>query len=170
MGIREKLTGPVGYVLVAVMLIAAITIAMTGGENSQRRMTVGVWFLDIKTDKLYVVDENTPPPTKAPSGGNDGVKAYVYSCGACDDEATHFVGYIEKYTDDAIAAINDASLSFEDRDLKRNAGRVVSKREDVQWVQRKSNEGQALITEAMSRCKGSQIKGCEPTSSDNDLE
>lgn len=62
------------------------------------------WFMDANDGSLFRGMSDQLPPIDAPSmkktaeGMQAGVRAYVFSCGSCSDNAVSYIGFIETYS------------------------------------------------------------------------
>jgi hypothetical protein len=162
--LRELLNGPAGYAVAgAVLLLAVIyTLFASGPEEPQREFTLGAFYLDTATGKLFVAPPDSYPPVKAPTGGVTGVKAIFYSCGTCDDPKQRFLGYVTRYTDEAKAKLTaGTNLNFDERDKLMVEG-LEKSAEGKEWVLAVSKEGRAFEAKAIERCKGGKLVECRP--------
>jgi len=151
--------------------------AAHGQEGSRRsvqpaRRNDRAWFFDLNTNQLFVDDVRAIPPITAPSGPRAGVRAYVFTCGDCNDAKQRFIGYLETYTPDAARQLADARRSLESdpqsvdylmvaRDAR--AGRLIRRPNDADWTPAHSEAGVAIITSLARRCpQGTRIRPCLP--------
>ncbi len=152
--IRDLLNGPAGYGVAGLILLIAVLYALfgSGPEEPKREFTLGAFYLDTTTGKLFVAPPDSYPPVKAPSGGVTGVKAIFYSCGACDDAKQRFLGYVTRYTDEAKAKLTaPGELSFDVRDRIMVEG-IQKSADGKEWVLAVGPEGRAFEAKAIERC------------------
>jgi hypothetical protein len=142
---------------------------------------VKVWFYDLNTNQLFASTKNMIAPIKAPSdkdGELSGVKAYVYSCEACDDPEKRTIIFLEKYTPEVKAKIeahreeanNDnwvVHYAYAD-DSSLEEGILLRKPDDEEWISGAGSKGRSLkaIGENDIRIKCQAAKkrmiGCAP--------
>ena len=133
------------------------------------------WFYDLETGKLFVGSIDSIPPIPSPTGhkgpnGDDlGVRAIVFSCGACDDESKRYVAYLETVSPDA----KDAILAQVEREKKQADagqmpdpprydpnlyGRFITVPEQKNWFPKDSKEASALLPGgAQNKCGDGKI-------------
>lgn len=146
---------PVIAVVAIVVLVFAVysTMRTTGavGGGPPR-----VYYYDLQSGDLFVDVKNQDAPIDAPSGGQ-GVLAHVYSCTDCGDEASRFVAYVEKLTDEAKA---EAVKTEPDLQLLAE-GRVISAvGDEMNWVMMDSPAGGHITGIAHNKCE--QPQRCFP--------
>ncbi len=133
----------VAIIAVIILIVAIVLIAknMSGDSGGVQRSGDGFWY-DTGSKKLFGASSIEMPPIKAPSG-SEGVLAYVFAKGSCDNASDRSIVYLEKYPDrDAIMK----AASIEDR-MPLLAKRLVRRENDADWVEASSEEGAAIIAE-----------------------
>ena len=161
MGIREKLDGPIGYSVIAVLLSAAVAIVIAGGNGGPvSKKTVGYYFYDLDKQELFVASEQYGL-IESPSGGH-GARAFVYACGNCDGERK--IAWIEKYPPEVLTAMFNPDLDVDTRDELRLSRRLVKAVDGGDWVVAITPEGRKVQDESYPDCpKGMRLRACEPT-------
>lgn len=109
-----------GGVVIAVVLALAVVLyfVLTADppRGTPRSARTQMWFYDTDTKQLFPGPAKERPPIAAPSG-KEGLRAYVFSCGACTEDEW-FVAYLEKYDDsrrsgdapNEMAAVNESHI------------------------------------------------------------
>jgi hypothetical protein len=134
-GIRENLNKSPAITTgatIAIIVIALGFIVYQLLPNRGPRISTKVFFTD-DDGQTYFSEEGTVLPPFDHSG-KEAVRCYVYSCGG-----TKFVGYLEKYTDDAKSKLDAASKSNTPNpmmmeDMEMMQGRLVKKPGDAKWI------------------------------------
>ena len=112
-------------------------------------------FYDIATGKLFEVERQRGMPIDSADLSPTAFRAVVYACGSCDDEASQFVGWIEKRDDTPMS--DDEAAEMEEMG-QRGLGRrfrtlvaTVPKSQDVNdvvWNRRDDQAGTDLMNTA----------------------
>ncbi len=139
----------VGIIAVVAIIVAWVWILKPGASSANG----GVYFLDLNTHELYPETKQALSPSPAPSGGQ-GVRAHVFACGQCTAD-DRFIAFVERYTDEALAAKKDGSAVMNPQLLIE--GQQVSDGQATQWVPRMSPAGEQLMQSATSRCDQPQV-------------
>lgn len=159
MSIREKMNGPAGTAVVVVILALSVVCWFALAEKPDPgRTTNGWYFLDLNTKELV----KKPVDTLSPADGGQSLRAYVFSCSSCDDKASHFIAYLERYTDDALAAVKDTSLDMDVQNNRRIAGWELRSSDSETWIKATSPEGQKLMNFPLEKCSSSKPQPCDP--------
>jgi len=131
-------------IIAVIILIAAIVLIarnMSGGFGSGETFGHVFWY-DTGSKELYGAPAALPPIT-APSG-SEGVTAYVFAKGSCDNAGDRFIVYLEKYPDKE--AVMNAPTMVERAPLMEQ--RLIRREDDADWVEASSDEGVAILAEA----------------------
>lgn len=169
-GVREWMNhnSSVVAIVAALVVAAAIYFAFFGG-GSQPVGASEAYFYDPVTKETFGGDLRAIAPID--HNGNKAVRVWYFGCGDCGEK---FVGYYEKYTDEAKEAIEAANRPSE-RELSEDeigtlnaraeaayfSGRMVSA-DGENWVSAQSPEGQKIETAASEKCAGQQLVNCAP--------
>ena len=165
-----------------VTILAVVVLIMSLGiiVISQQRPSfepVPVYFYDLNTGQLFPGMSSDVPPIPAPSGGlvlNNqvterpaGVKAYVYSCTDCEDESSQFIGWLEMYTPDVKAQLENPQdfappadpesmeaemAAMEAFDRGHLIGEPADNVSNIKWVPATSEEGFLLTQRVQESC------------------
>jgi len=127
-------------------------------KPSNRTPNGSVYYLDLKAMTLFSAAEVEPSPISSPSG-NEAVKAFVYSCSTCDDDAFRFIGYLEKYSEAYKQALRSGSEMSDD--VAYN-GEMFGTPDGKTWLPKLSEAGQALVISLAKKCGGDKITPCLP--------
>jgi len=144
---------PVVAIIAVIILIVAIVMifkSMSGPSIDDGGVDPRVTWYDTSTKKLFGAPPDVPP-IEAPSGA-EGVLAYMFAEGSCDNAGDRFIGYLEKFPNkDAIMAAQGA---FERMPLMEEA--LVRGENDEDWVRKNSPEGQDVLAavQGMTQCQG----------------
>jgi len=173
MNIRETMNNnpaivTIGAVVVLVLCLLAITCQL-GGPGGGQGGTVDLYFLDENSGVLFSADSNQQPPIAAPSdtgGGASGVRAHVFGCGDCPGNLSGmtaeevqakgaFIGYLEKYTPEAKAAMERA-MNAEEPDIEimyeMDQGRLIRLSDSDQWIDANSEQGVDVYSTIREKC------------------
>ena len=122
MNIREYLNNNPAVVTIAAVVLLIVCLGfivrqlLPGGSGGP----VDVWFYDLGNQQIFVESSDKYPPIEAASGPNNGVRAYIFACGSCEELADQIeagatfqqlaqaglhVVYVSKFTDEAKAAM-----------------------------------------------------------------
>jgi hypothetical protein len=134
----------IGVIAVVAIVVTWVVILKPGASSAGG----DVYFLDMNTRELYAETKQTLSPSTAPSGA-PGVRAHVFACGECTADS-RFVAFVERYTDEALAAKKDGSAVMNPQLLTE--GQQVSDDKAENWVPRMSPAGQQLMRSATHRC------------------
>ena len=148
-----------------VLLLVALAILLNefGLFGSGGATNMKSYYFDVKTGKVFTGDASDPyPPIAAPSGPNNGVLAYMFSCSDCS--TSHFLGYLEKYTPAAKKKLESLKPN-EDGTYWMVNGRVVRlAKPGSKWIQASSEAGNKLTqVQINAHCKPTdEVKRCYP--------
>lgn len=187
MGIGETLNKnkALGFGIVGACLVVVIGIVvwqvMSGGPPSDIPAAGNVHFFDVTTGTTFQRSESEVPPIKAPSGAQDadgapaGARLYRFSCTSCEDTASQFDGYIEKFTPEAQAELLKV-FSYGDGNVwdqlppsakvglekVRADGRRIAKPEaGATWVTQSSPEAAAILKAIKDKCGNGVPQECK---------
>lgn len=153
-----------GVVVVIVAIAGFILIRSNGGSEA-----LGSWYYDLGTGELFVGPDSAIAPIEAESGVNQGVRAYIYTCGDCSSEQRKLI-YLSKMTEEAKQAL---STSIAQPGVESEATRIVDEGErvamppqnpgaPVTWVAATSPQGRSIMAALRTMCNGSIGKPCLP--------
>ena len=150
----------VAVVATLVIVVSIVLMARRCVSNGSVKPTA-LNFYDVGAGKLYAEkDASTIAPVVAPSG-EEGVRAWVYSCTSCADKSSRFISYLEKYTEQGKAALERASRTANiAARLMAMSDNVVRHPTDTAWVTSPTPEGHAIRSEADRRCDPAAAKLC----------
>lgn len=143
------------------------------------------YFYDLNTGELFIDGVTLAPPIAAPSNqpggsatparvrtgdsggaggaggagapGFSGVRAYVFSCGGCN-EKEWYIGYLETSPTGTPPPISDTG-----KPAQRGGGIVAAPEARGRWFTRTSREGQRIIALAMTKCgTDKRAVNCDP--------
>jgi hypothetical protein len=177
----KKTAVKVGVAVVALILAGVVLAVTMRGGTAEPLQSDQQYFLDLGTDTLYAVPAGVEPPQTPPSnhqeaeGRPGGVRAYVFTCGACT-ESEMFVGYIETYTPQTAKAMAELKAKYPDvalEDLPTGelqafsnvaGGKLWASRDlSTGWLPSNTPQAVQLRTEAITKCGGTPVKPCMPT-------
>lgn len=139
--------------IAAVLVIVALVIIVRSGSRNTPPDRSAYYLVEGSSD--LIVAEMAPAPVDTSSGS--AVRAYVFTCGRCDDESSRFVGYVEKYTSEALAQVG---LPDPDYEAMNDGHLVAAADEPWNWTVAGSPEGKAIIDAPGEKCDG--VKSCQP--------
>jgi len=166
MNIREYMNNnpavvTIGAVVILVICLGLIIKTLFKGSGG-RTGPVDVYYYDLNTGELFTAGSDKFPPIQSPTDEGDklsGVRAMVFSCGDCDKKSTHFVGYLERYTPEAKAAMERAASSDEpmmEDVYEMEQGREVKLPDAAEWIDGNSEAGMAVYEAIRQRCEADE--------------
>ena len=157
----------VGILILAAAGLIASNLASGGDTNVNAAGEVVAptlaYFYDVGSGELFSGPGDEPGPIAAPSGATlengspGGVKALVYTCGACTPEE-QFTSYLE------ILDPIEREKPFELRNPSNSHVAAPTGAGEPEWHPRSSPEGTKITQSAGSRCTDGQLKQCQPAS------
>lgn len=165
MGLNLRQNPLAGVLIAAALIAVAVVITMRSGSAADAPRQA--WFYDVQTGQLFAAAASEIPPVDAPSGPGNGVAAFVFGCGSCN-EADRFINHLLTYTEKARQTM--AQLDTHDMttqvDLIDAGTRVAPPPDEPgaepQWIPKTSPQGADLIDAAPSRCTGAKVQRCVP--------
>jgi len=162
--------------LVAVVSLLIGTGLIVGYVVSHGRPSVQlspdqVYYLDLKTGKLFPGSAQQLAPIDAPSGAGNGVSAFVYACEACD-AASMQIGYVEKYSDsgkETYARVRelgpDAPADLTAMvDRERFVALPPEAGQEAQWASMATPQGQMIAEQFRTACGEKKLpRRCNPS-------
>ncbi|MCC7145888.1 MAG: hypothetical protein IT443_05535 [Phycisphaeraceae bacterium] len=177
-GLREWLrqNQSIVTVVVVVLLVAALGIAMMNMRQGGGKKTA--YFYDLNKKELFVDSVDKRPPFEvgsgaAPDGGPAGVAAAVFACGdGCADESKRFVGYVTKYTDQAVKWLEEADAMGTDPStqgkrselwMKAEISQVYMLPDGTKWLSMQDPSYEKAMAGYRARCTGDdKLTTCAP--------
>jgi hypothetical protein len=164
-------------VVVAVVMVFSVGSMVMRGRGRDEERHQYAYYMMPQTGQVLVDVSGQLPPLE--SGA---VRAVVFSCGDCSDKSTHFVGWIEKYTDEAKAIMERlraappmpaATPYGADQDMDDmmavEEGHFIATAPDglaePQWVVMGTPPASALMRATQQRC-GQSARMCSPLPSE----
>ena len=148
----------VGGPIVAVVLLCAVGLAakylMSSGEV-QGRSVETEWFFDEDAGTLFAGPVKQISPITV--DGRKGVRAFVYSCGSCDDEAARKIVYVERYTEDVHQKLVNGEPVDAFATLAAHQVRTI----DGEWLHVNTDEGSKVQGRFLD-CSGAKPVRCFP--------
>lgn len=152
-----------GAVVLLVIALGAIIMQTRGGGGSG---IIDVYYYDLSTGQLFTGPSNQLAPIEAPSGPYNGkpggVRAFVFSCTDCDDESTHFIGWLDMYTPEAKEALANPTAEMGASFELYERGHLVKRVEDETWVSANDPEGFRVMEAISQECPGGRPQPCYP--------
>ena len=143
-------------VAVVILAVAIVLIAWNMGGNPPPPQGSRS-FYDEGTKELYPFAKQEWPPVKAPSG-QDGVKAFVYSCTDCEDKSSRFIGYLQKFTpegkENLLKAFKENDMNARVIEFERALVRVP---DEAQWYEKNTAEGVEIRDAIHDNCAEGEV-------------
>jgi len=151
----------VAVVAVIIIVVAIILMFRSAGSGGPGEGIPDTNWYDTGTSELYGRKEDGKLPPVPAASGKEGVRAHVFSCTNCSDKSSRFIGYLEKFTDEAKATI---AQTYENQDMgARNAAinsALIRGEKDTDWVAKNSPEGEGILAGPAAECGGQPLKVC----------
>lgn len=152
-----------GAVVLLVIALGAIIMQTRGGSSGG---VIDVYYYDLNTGQLFSGPSDQLAPIEAPSGPYNGkpggVRAFVFSCADCDDESTHFIGWLDMYTPEAKQAMTNPGAGMGPSFELYEQGHLVKGVDDENWVPANDEGGFRVMENISTECPGSRPKPCYP--------
>lgn len=154
-------------VAVAVFALAVYQAVAYFGDDGLPDRVENQWFYDLNSKGLYPAPLSVVAAHDAPSGalsdqalapgteGKAGVKAMVYSCGACAEDE-QYIGYLT-YMADAVKGFTEL-----EQETEKAANTFIRRESDSEWVTFNSEESMKIQLEARGKCGKNKPKTCVP--------
>lgn len=160
-----------GILIAAAALIVGGWLIYRGisGNSIRGHAPKQLWFYDIGSGGLYAVPFSALAPMDTESGPGRGVKAYVFTCGSCDDAKPL---YLEKYTPEARQQMARLDLDEVSEAEKMTITEVAARStlvaapptpgQEPAWVPSSSGAGIEIVSSYWKMCSGNPGKVCQP--------
>jgi hypothetical protein len=168
--------------VVGIASAAAILMAVWMLRDTVREAVPAVpkgYYYDLQTDKLFVDRAEKVAPIQSPmgegkleSGMPAGARAYVFSCGSCDDASERFVGYLEIEHRSAYegqqkleeAKIGSTVALDEEQLAAWKKGPLARRPRGPRtgWTPVHSERMREILSELRTRCDGRLPRRCRP--------
>jgi hypothetical protein len=179
----NKNSGLTTIVAIAGLALALIAIAFQLHRPTPVFKMGNAYFYDMDTDKVFVSSAGDIPPINVPGSTGAkpmGARAMVFACHDCKDEKDRFVGWVEVYTPETKAKLED--VSHQSRGAASpitpqrmmmmgggDGGHLLAKPDPAnpQWkngfVDFTADEGSKVMLDAQQRCgEGTVPQMCQP--------
>ncbi len=160
--------GAVAAGLTAMILLCTAFVAGGSPASAFDRNDPVIWYYDLNQQELFAASYqgSTLPATTDSAGAPGGVRAFVFSCGDCDSGAM-FVGYLEKFTEQAEHArkqLDDLDSAADEQELWQQVseGRFIRTTETDEWVLYDSPDGRHIRGRTLNRCNPNPTRACHP--------
>lgn len=150
---------------IAILAIAAALVVMRDnkGGNSGAGPTSQAWYYDVDTGQLFAGASAMIPPVDAPSGPGNGVRAHIYTCGACEPGEWQIV-YLQSMTERAKALLADPDLP------RQPGGELTGERiaeppadgEAIDWISAANPRAMQIQQRATTLCGDAPATPCMP--------
>lgn len=164
----------VGAVVILILSLGYIVWSSKSGGYGPR--VIDVYYYDLNTNKLFTAKSDQIPPIETESGpvqGSNapaGVRAYVFACNDCSDEADRFIGWLEMYTPDAKAILSQPPAETPEQAAEREqrqyevweSGQLVRAPDGTTWARANTPEAMAVTSKIEGKCPGGAPKPCLP--------
>ena len=154
---------PVVAVVAAIVLVVAVwLIARSLGFGGGGGGAPHAGWYDLETGTIFgAVDPGDFQTVAAPSGG-EAVRARVFACNDCDDADDRFLGFLERYSDEARQVLAEEQAKGNRMMARAAAMAYVEVRgpEDEEWVGAMDPDGLAIQSEAKFKCGGKPPRPC----------
>lgn len=161
--------------VIAVVLLATAGWLAFGRDRVPADIRLD-YFYDLDTGELFTAPRDQLAPFPAPGGGT-AVKATVFSCESCDNRDTHFIGWLERYSDEAKTLMRTERQSeTDDVDPKFNEamaeGHQIAFIDDaggeLTWQSSSDPQVVAQMRHVLTRCEGvRRTEACNPHPDDH---
>lgn len=169
--------GPIVFVMAVISVGGYFYLRRASAALPSRPRTLEesqhAFFYDISNGALFSASKFDIPPINTDSGELQpdqrptGVRARVFSCGSCEDEASRFIGYLETFSRDAQNLQQDvvqqsieageAPRSLSADEMKQVAeGRLVAAEPGKDWFPAESPEAKTIIDGIGGKCAPKQ--------------
>ncbi|MCX5661193.1 MAG: hypothetical protein NTW19_16020 [Planctomycetota bacterium] len=160
--LRDRRT-QVGIAAGVVLLVCAVIFV--GHVSAPRPTASYLWYFDLNTGKLVIAADQIPP-IKVPSGDIDGqpagVRAHLFSCGACSDGTQRFIGYLASYPPEIQKVLANPYGYHGVGDNPQRGHFIVREAKGTKWFAADSDEGEKIIVGAQAKCpQGTPPKSCD---------
>lgn len=174
MKLRDWVNKNSAIVTILAVLVLILSLAFIVWNNTTPTYKpVDMWYYDMGSDaadpnaRLFQAKGNELPPIASPSGKLNengepmGARAWVYSCGECDDEKSRFIGYIEVYSKEAKESFtNPTKLGpdgkpplFRPEDMMmQEQGHFIQEPGSDKWYPFQSPEGNDIRMKVQEKC------------------
>jgi len=170
---------PVGSKIVVLLLAASAGVSLLLSLKGPARSPMDIYYYDTFSHEVFVRPINLITPIVAPSQADEadpgkflGVRAHVFSCGACDAAATHFVGWIEKHNPERVERLRKVKdhegkplndFVILERLSEMPDGTLVSDPSGVdRWFPRASRNASAIMRSVQAKCDSGFAVECQP--------
>jgi hypothetical protein len=155
---------PVVAIVAVVALIVAgyFIFSRMGGGGGDTRFGGSQYFLDLSSGELITSDSLKSPIQTG--DGHEAVRAHVFSCTSCDDQASRFIGYLRSFTPEGNAAMDIPDEQREPMIIVRStllSGHSEDAGWKPSWVAMESAKGMSIEETARTKCGGSFAE-CTP--------
>jgi hypothetical protein len=158
-------------IVIAVLAAALVLIAARLRDDAGGEAYNFGFYYNLSTQELFVDSNRQLPPIR----DGQAVAAYVFSCRACDDKASRFIGWLEMYTDEAKASLA-APPSSDPADVNAAAemaahpviesGHMIALEPqddgEPQWVAANTMDASRIQQAVLTKCGGKQARPCSP--------
>jgi len=149
-------------VVLLIVALGAIVMQLGGGAGGAR--VIDVYYYDLDTGEVFEAGSDVVPPIQSPSGNpTGGVRAYVFACNDCNNEADRFVGFLEMYRPEVKQALENPEEQPADQAYDYfEEGRLLRSIDAQEWYVASSAEAYQLQESIRDRCPGGDPKPCFP--------
>jgi hypothetical protein len=181
MSIRAWIDNHKGIALLVPLLVvaAAVGIYLYLSKPNAPSLPTKAYFYDLEAKHLFTADRAKVAPIANPAGKEGvGVRAYVFSCGRCENESERFVGYLETFSAEGKAGMTQTqnpaaggsatgvgygqSPAFSARKAAMSGRQIASEKSPEEWSLADSPEATQVMDEVGKACGGAAPKLCEP--------
>jgi len=179
MSLRDKLNqNSLPVTILAVVVLALALAYLFYQRRPANGGVIDVYFYDLKstdpdqTKRLFKGKNNDLPPVASPSDAGtpdfSGVRAWVFTCGTCDDPSQVFISHIETYTPEYKDNLRQPPVAtggpMPMAPMAMQKGHLISRVDNIKWVEMMSTDGMQIQQSIMSKCGGEPPKPCLPGS------
>lgn len=154
MSIREYLNNRAGLATGGAIVILLVTLGVIALQmRGPSTPGTDVYFWDVEENEAFAAT-NQPSPMTAPSG-NEGVRAYLYTCGECT--ADEWFGYLRKRTEEYYEFRENVPMGYggmspDEQDAFEFRTDVVRPLDGDYWVPYDSRRGEQIRENVLERC------------------
>ncbi len=150
--LREKLNDNQHIVVIVCVVMIAVALGyvylISDSPRPSGPVKANAYYYDTVSGEYFVGDSRQYPPITSPDG-NPAVRAHFFTCTESCDKADRFVGYYEKYTEQAKVQLESMRESELDYSPEMYEWGVLHSLDAKQWFNANSEEAGTILAERL---------------------